>query len=104
MYGLSIDLERGSPPVLHIRGDVDMANAEELAAALLEAMSTDATMIVDMADVTFIDAAGLQAILRVAGSRNGAGPLKLINAPRVAWLLELVGLQGTPSIDIRDGK
>jgi anti-anti-sigma factor len=104
MYGLSLDLEDGSPSVLHVRGDVDMANADEFAAVLKEAMSTDSKMVVDMADVTFIDAAGLQAILRVAGLRNGAGPLTLINAPRVAWLLDLVGLEKTPSLDVRDGK
>ena len=104
MYGLSLDLEDGSPPVLHVRGDVDMANAEQFAGVLKEAMSVDSALMVDMADVTFIDATGLQAILGVAALRNGAGPLKLINATRVAWLLELVGLEETPSLDVREGK
>jgi anti-anti-sigma factor len=104
MYELSIDLEEGSPPVLHVRGDVDLANADEFGAALREAMSADSTLVVDMGDVTFIDAAGLRVILHAAATRNGAGALTLVNAQRVAWLLELVGLEGTPSLEIHDGR
>jgi hypothetical protein len=36
----------------------------------------------------------------VAASLNGAGPLTLVNASRVQWLLELVGLSDVPSIVI----
>ena len=45
-----------------------------------------------MAGVTFFDATGLRVVLQAAASLNGAGPLTLLNAPRVAWLLEVVGL------------
>ena len=55
-----------------------------------------------MAGVTFFDAAGLRVVLQVAASRDGAGPLPLLNAPRVARVLELVGLSELPSIAIRD--
>jgi anti-anti-sigma factor len=103
MYGLSLDLVDGSPPVLHVRGDIDIANAEDFAAGLKDALSRDATLVIDMAQLTFIDVAGLRVILRTAACRNGAGPLTLVNAPRVAWLLELVGLGDTPSLDIRRG-
>jgi anti-sigma B factor antagonist/stage II sporulation protein AA (anti-sigma F factor antagonist) len=103
MYGLSIDLADGSPPVLHVSGDLDMANAEEFATALKQALSADSTLVVDLAGLTFIDAAGLRVILHAAESRNGVGPLTLVNADRVAWLLEVVGMADLPSIDFAPG-
>jgi anti-anti-sigma factor len=104
MYGFSIERVEGSPLVLKVGGELDMATADEFEGALEEALSADPALVVDMADVTFCDAAGLRVILRTAESLNGAGPLTLINAPRVAWLLGLVGLAGLPSIDVRGGR
>jgi len=104
MNGLSLELLEGSPSVLRVRGELDMANAEEFRAALTDAMSADSALVVDLADVTFVDAFGLRAILQAAERRNGLGPLTLVNASQIAWLLELVGLDGIASIKIRDGK
>ena len=56
-----------------------------------------------MEDVTFIDAAGLRVILHAAAACNGRGPLTLVNASRIGWLLEAVGLSEIPSIVVRDG-
>jgi anti-anti-sigma regulatory factor len=61
------------------------------------------TVIVDLGAVTFIDVRGLRVILRAAESRNGLGPLMLVNADRVDWLLELVGLGKISSIVLCDG-
>ncbi len=98
MPGLAIDLAEGSPTVLYVRGDVDMANAGEFRAALEQALSVDPTIVVDLAEVTFIDGAGMRVILGAAESRNGVGPLTLLNASRVESLFELVGLDEIPSI------
>ena len=103
MDGLSTHLVEGAPPVLHVGGELDMTTSELLGAALRRTMAGDPTVVVDMADVTFVDAAGLRVILQAARSRNGDGPLILVNAPRVAWLLKLVGLEGLPSIVVQDG-
>jgi anti-sigma B factor antagonist len=103
MEALMIQLEDGSPPVLHVHGELDMATADRLRGALEEALSADPTVVVDMAGVTFVDVLGLRAILEVADSLNGRGPLALVNAPRVAQLLGWVGLEGIPSISVRDG-
>lgn len=96
-------LDEGSPPVLHVGGELDLGTAEQLAVALKDALSASTTVIVDMAEVTFVDAAGLRAILQAAQSQNGSGPLRLVNASRVAWLLEVVGLRGMSCLDLRDG-
>jgi anti-anti-sigma factor len=101
--GLAI-LEDGFPPVLHVRGDIDLATADELRLELETSLFTHPTLVVDMAEVTFIDAAGLRAILAVAESLNGAGPLTLRNAHRVSRLLKMVGLTGLACVDVRDAK
>jgi len=103
MEGLSIQFADGSPPVLHVSGELDLATAEQFSAALQQALSAGSALVVDMADVTFVDAAGLRVLLQAAAARNGAGPLTLVNAARVARLLRLVGLEGLPSMDVREG-
>jgi anti-anti-sigma factor len=98
---LKTEFKQGDPPVLLVTGELDLSTADELRVALEQAVSTDPTVVVDMAGVTFIDVSGLQAVLAVAACRNGAGPLTLVNAPRAEWLLGLVGLSDLSSIVIR---
>ena len=104
MDGLSMHIAEGSPPVLHVGGEIDLATAQDFADALEHAISADSKLVVDLADVTFIDAAGLHAILHAAHVRRFDGPLTLVNAARVAWLLRLVGLDGLPLIVVREGQ
>jgi anti-anti-sigma factor len=90
--------------VLQIGGEIDIATAEQLRFALKRALADDPTVVVDMSEVEFIDLTGLRVFLEAAETRNGDGPLQLINAARVEWLLEVVGIdaQGA-SLHIRGG-
>ena len=97
---LKTEFVPGDPPVLQVAGEIDLATVDALQTALEEAISTDPTVVVDMAGVTFLDATGLRVVLQAGASLNGTGPLTLLNAPRVAWLLELVGLSELSSIVI----
>jgi anti-anti-sigma factor len=98
---LKTEFVQGDPPVLQIVGEIDLSTVEELRTALDDAQATDLAVVVDMAGVTFIDAVGLHAVLSAAGDRNGAGPLQLVNAPRAAWLLDVVGLTDVAPIVVR---
>jgi anti-anti-sigma factor len=89
---LKTELVEGNPPELQIVGEVDLSTVDALRIALQDALDTDPTVVIDMAGVTFIDAVGLHTVLSVAAGQNGAGPLQLVNAPRVTWLLDLVGM------------
>lgn len=100
---LRIELIHGAPSSLRVDGELDLSTADQLRTALEKAYSADPDVVVDMAGVTFVDAAGLRVLLQVAATRNGGGPLPLVNAPRVAWLLDLVGLRELTSIEIQDG-
>jgi anti-anti-sigma factor len=90
------------PPVLHVEGEIDISTAADLRTALERAMAADPKVVVDMAGVTFCDAAGVRVVLQAAANLNGAGPLRLLNASRVKRLLDLVGLDGTSCLDIGD--
>jgi anti-anti-sigma factor len=100
MNGLSLDVVDGAPPVLLVRGDLDLANAEEFGEALKQALSVDSSVVLDLSGLTFIDAAGLRVIVHAAESRDGVDPLTLVNASRVTRLLELVGVDDLPRIEI----
>ena len=102
MEALAIRVEDGSPLVLHLSGELDVGSANQLRASLGELLSDGSELVVDMAGVEFVDASGLRPLLQAAEKLNGSGPLKLVNAPLVARLLELTGLAGTCSIEIRD--
>jgi anti-sigma B factor antagonist len=99
---LHIDLVASEPPVLRVEGEIDMATADQLRTALSKALSDDAAVVVDMAGVTFIDASGIRVLLETAASRDGLGPLTLVNAGRVSWLLDLLGLDDVSSLELRD--
>lgn len=99
---LKTEFVPGDPSVLQVDGEIDVATAEQLRNALERAFSTDVRAVIDMAGVTFFDAAGLRVVLQIASARNGAGPITLVNARRVAHVLELVALSDLPYIVIRD--
>lgn len=99
---LGTHFEEGPPRVLHVSGEIDLATADEFRDALERVLSHGSTAVIDMADVTFIDASGLRVILQVAQTMNGAGPLILVNAPRVARLFKVVGLTDLPSVEFRE--
>jgi|tagenome__1003787_1003787.scaffolds.fasta_scaffold16733552_1 anti-anti-sigma factor len=77
--------------VIQVRGEVDLATAPALAEALAEANSD---IVVDLAELAFMDASGLQA-LGEAGERaqRDDDRLTVIHAsPLVRRMFELTGL------------
>ena len=54
---------------IHARGEIDRANAEQFEQRLNEAVRSAVPRIVDLADVTYIDSAGLRA-LQLSGQRG----------------------------------
>lgn len=94
-------LAEGDPSVLHVAGEIDLSTADQLREALAVVVASDSEVVVDMTDVTFVDASGLRVLVQVAGSLNGRGPLVLENASRVEWLLDLVGTD-TSRFDFRE--
>src|SRR5215218_8550850 len=87
MDALSFSLVREvSPPVLSIEGEIDMATADALRAALEDALAENPDLVVDLQGVTFLDASGIRVFLGAAAGRNGTGPLRFVHARRLQWL------------------
>ena len=100
---LRTEFAKGDPSVLHLEGEIDISTSDQLRAALADALVVDPHVVIDMTGVTFFDASGLRVVLEAAASLDGSSPITLLNARRVARVLELVGLGDLPSIVIRDG-
>jgi anti-sigma B factor antagonist len=89
------------PNGVRLTGEIDMATAPALTEALLTAMAGGKTITIDMADVTFMDSSGLQAILAAAAEATTDDPL-VVKDPSAAVLrvMELVGVEQMPQIRI----
>lgn len=94
--------DRGGWRVLHVRGELDVETAPVLREACSDAISDGHTsLIINLADVPFIDSSGLsmlisaQRVVRLAGGR-----LRLATAtPATLRLLHITGLAG--AFDVR---
>jgi anti-sigma B factor antagonist len=81
--------------VVALSGEIDIASAPEVRAALAEAASHAVTgMIIDLGAVTFMDAAGLGVLAEAfRRTRHLPGGLRLVAVPaRVQRLLAITGL------------
>jgi anti-sigma B factor antagonist len=83
--------QNGHGPVLHVKGEVDMATAPELRQWLDE---LDGTVVADLSEVGFLDSTGITAfIIAHKRLRADGGVLTLRNpSSAVAKTLEIVGL------------
>ena len=84
-----------------VTGEVDIDTAPQLAAALIESAVAGRRVVVDLGAVTFLDAAGLTALLsahHVARQTNGSIVLRTV--PRmVARILSITGLDQVLTIE-----
>jgi anti-anti-sigma factor len=82
----SVEAGRG---VLTVVGEVDLSVSERFAAAI-EALAPDTDLVVDLAEVDFLDSAGLRCLLQGAKSASAAGVrLAVVPSPAVSRVLEM---------------
>jgi len=73
-FAVSVTME-GGDVVVAVHGEVDLATAETLRAAIAEALAADGRVVFDLTGVTFLDSTGLAAIagaFRARGRAPGA--------------------------------
>lgn len=90
-----VHMEYGDHPVLFVYGEIDVLTAPKLHQALEELISeSPSSLVVDLANVTFIDSTGLGTL--VVAHRHleeRGGKLRLVSVPeRVVEVLEVTGL------------
>jgi anti-sigma B factor antagonist len=95
--------------VLTARGDIDVATAPQLHAALATARSrpggsAGGRVVVDLSQVTFLGAAGLRVLLAAARRARGLGDDLVLRDPRpiVLRLLEVTGMAHAFRVESRN--
>jgi anti-anti-sigma factor len=102
--GLVVQPERqGDACLLRVSGELDLASAELLRSAVEEQVAAGhvADLVLDLADLTFLDSSGLGALLQIrseALARGGSFRVGAV-APGVARVIEIAGLKSTFGID-----
>lgn len=90
--------EGADPIVISVSGEVDLATAADLERALSDALtSTNASTIeVDLAQVEFMDSAGLRVLVAARKQAEDAGRTLKLRSPhdRVRRIIEITGLSG----------
>ena len=85
----------GQVAVVTVTGEIDITNAEGLRDALLSALNAGAAgLIVDLTSTTFLDSAGIAALVRASrrATATDAALRLAVTAPPVLRVLRLVGL------------
>jgi anti-sigma B factor antagonist len=92
--GFRMELTRGVPVVV-VPGDIDITNAGQLRAALLEAAAHGpGTIVVDMAQTRFCDTAGLHTLVGAhkRAQAEGGQVLLVMSGPGVLRIFQITGL------------
>lgn len=83
----------GQRAVVTLPAEIDVTNAEKTRQALESAASRDApVLVIDMAQTTFCDSAGVAAIIAAHKQATAAGIQLRLVAPGVMRILTLVGV------------
>ena len=90
---LQIDSSRDADALtIELRGDLDLSSVHELETAILAAEQSDTPRIVlDLAEVRFIDSTGLSQLLEAKRRSNGRFRIKPSKSEAVTRLLALTG-------------
>lgn len=87
-----------------VSGELDLASAPQLDVALRQALAIANDVVLDLAQVRFIDSTGLYTILGAVREADSTGVTLRVSSdlrPQVARLFQLVGLEGTmPFADV----
>lgn len=96
----SVDVEqRGDIILLRVRGEIDVSNVRELSAEIEAAVPTGArTVVIDLADIIYLDSAGVKLLLQLADRlRVRRRQLRLV-VPESSPIRAVLELTGLPSL------
>jgi anti-sigma B factor antagonist len=88
---------------LLLGGELDLSNANDLLdVARGHLPAGDGDLVMDLAEVTFMDSTGLSILVQIARLLEGKGRL-ILEAPgkAVSRLFELTGVQGMSNLEVR---
>lgn len=99
---LDVEVERtDGVAVLHARGELELATATQFQSALTELIEDGGVVVVDCAEVTFIDSSALRVLVQARLRLESSALLRLIiPRPSIRRIFELSGL--APEFSIYD--
>ena len=81
---------RGVAEVVHLKGEIDLANANDIGRAIVGRVSDAKAVLIDLTAVTFLDSAGVRLLDLVVGDLNDRGrPIRLVVGERGAARMTL---------------
>lgn len=85
-----------------LAGELDIATVPALEETLADVSSDEGSLILELAELTFMDSTGLRAFLRVARQREAVGRLVLRGpTARVLKVLDISGvIRGTGNLEV----
>jgi anti-anti-sigma factor len=93
---MDVDVDTSMPDrsVITVKGDIDAYGGHALREAIVEAFGLEHDVVVDLADVNFVDSAGVGVLVGGHRAAAKAGRAFTIRRPsqRVSVLLEVTGL------------
>jgi len=97
-------LPTSEPRTVRLIGELDASNADEFLDTLLKHVDGDGDLVLNLAELSFIDSMGLRSLLRIATGLENTGKLVLDSPQRaVARTIEVVGLEQADNIAIVGG-
>jgi anti-sigma B factor antagonist len=98
--GFSISIsDRDGRAVVVIRGELDIATAPDLEAALTERLDAGQDVVVDLRELAFMDSTGLRALVAAPARVEGRGPSFVIVRPRPGAPIEkILAIAGVESV------
>ncbi|MGH2733245.1 MAG: STAS domain-containing protein [Actinomycetota bacterium] len=93
----------GEPRVFRIFGELDLATAGSLAAALQPELDTVGDLILDLSELTFMDSSGIKVLIKATSKLEGKGSLILRSAGEsIRRVLTLTQLDRISNLTIVD--
>lgn len=89
--------ERDGRLILVVRGELDLATAPELEAAVTEGLDAGKQVVVDLRELDFMDSSGLRVLVAAHARARRAGERFAIVRPRpgsaVARIIDIAGIE-----------
>jgi anti-sigma B factor antagonist len=81
---------RGVAELVHLKGEIDLANANDIGRAIVARTTTADAVVIDLTAVSFLDSAGVRLLDFIVGDLDDRGkPIRLVVGERGAARMTL---------------
>jgi anti-sigma B factor antagonist len=97
--------ETGEPATFKVAGELDISNADQLAAVLVPAAEGGGRVVLDCSELRFVDSSGIRVLIRAMDRLRGQGVLVLRSPTTpVRQVIQLMGLDTREELTLEDAE